>query len=306
MNTAHPEPCRRMRSISCTRMQSGYADSNGVKLYYEITGEGEPLMLLNGGPGYPHDYLQELEALALHARLIFYDQRGTGNSDAADVSTYTIDQNVEDLEALRRHLRLERFRVLGHSWGGILAQAYILKYPEHVTKLILADTFSSAADTNATLERMLRACPEDARAVIEQYEREGLYAHGETYPPEYQAALAIAYEPVNMASPLPEYLQNSFAKLSYPVYKTMWGTESEFRITGTLKDFDVYARLVEIGVPTLVIVGASDMPTVGMAERTSRAIPDARLEVFEHSRHFPFLEEPEKFFRIVIDFLHQD
>jgi proline-specific peptidase len=295
-----------VRRICFANMQSGYVDSDGVKLYYEIIGEGEPLLLLNGGPGFPHDYLQELRALSPYARLIFYDQRGTGKSDKADVFTYTVERNVEDLENLRRTLNLERVQILGHSWGGMLAQAYILKYPEHVTKLILADTFSSSADIDATLSRMLTACPPEARTIIEKYERDGLYTYGDTYPTEYQLALAIAYEPVNMSPPLPEYLQNSFAKLAYDVYKTMWGSESEFRITGTLQGFDVYSRLVEIGVPTLVIVGASDMPTVEMAERTTRAIPDARLEVFEHSRHFPFLEEPEKFFRVVSDFLREE
>src|SRR5258707_5264950 len=106
-------------------MESGFINSNGVKLYYEIVGQGEPLLLLNGGPGMPHDYLQEMSARLPDVRLIFYDQRGTGNSDKADPSTYTIDTNVADLENLRRGLNLERVQMLGHSWGGMLAQAYV-------------------------------------------------------------------------------------------------------------------------------------------------------------------------------------
>lgn len=284
-------------------MASGYIHSNGVRIYFETMGQGEPMVLLNGGPGFPHDYLQELRALAPFAHLIFYDQRGTGNSDKADPSTYTVDANVEDLENLRRALHVERMIVLGHSWGGMLAQAYVLKYPERVSKLILADTFSGRADIDATLTRMLEAVPEETRTVIEKYEKAGLYANGDTYPPEYQAALDVAYEPVSMTPPLPEYLQNSFRRIAYDVYKTMWGSESEFRVTGTLREFDVVSRLAEIKVPTLVIVGANDMPTVAMAERTARAIPNARLEVFEHSRHYPFLEEPEKFLQVVKRFL---
>lgn len=287
-------------------MQNGHVNSDGVKLYYESIGEGEPLFLLNGGPGFPHDYLQELRALSSDARLIFYDQRGTGNSNKADTATYTIEHNVNDLENLRRALNIEKFQLFGHSWGGILAQAYILKYPERVTKLILADTFSSCADCNATLARMLNAVPLETRAVIETCEQEGIYANGDMYSAEYQAALDVAYEPVNMTPPLPEYLQNSFAKIAYDVYRAMWGDESEFRVTGTLSDFDYFPRLGEIRVPTLVIVGASDMPTIEMAERTARAIPNARLEIFQHSRHFPFLEESEKFFRVVREFLRHD
>lgn len=284
-------------------MHTGHIDSNGVKLYYVTIGQGEPLLLLNGGPGLPHDYLQELSALAPFAQLVFYDQRGTGLSSKADQSAYTIDANVEDLETLRRGLNLDSVRILGHSWGGMLAQAYILKYPDHVTKLILADTFSSIADTDTTLANMLAAVSPETRAVIAHYESVGLYGKGDSYPPEYQASLDIAYEPVQISITPPDYLQNSFAKIAYDVYKTMWGDESEFRVTGTLCEFDVFARLGEIRVPTLVIVGASDMPSIAMVQRTVDAIPNAQLEIFQRSRHYPFLEEPEKFLQVVSAFL---
>lgn len=286
-------------------MESGSISSGGVRIYYESVGQGAPLMILNGGPGLPHEYLQELKALAPYARLIFYDQRGTGKSDRADPATYTIEANVQDLENLRAALGLERTQVLGHSWGGMLAQAYVCRYPERVTKLILADTLSSIDDLNVTLERMLDAVPRETRETIERYERKGIYAYGGAYPPEYQAALDVAYEPVGMSIPPPEYLQHTFARLSYEVYKEMWGQESEFRVTGTLREFDARDCLGTIRAPTLVIVGASDMPTVAMAEQTARAIPNARLEVFEHSRHYPFLEEPEKFQRVVGAFLQE-
>ncbi|MBI3460644.1 proline iminopeptidase-family hydrolase [Candidatus Acetothermia bacterium] len=284
-------------------MQSGYIDSNGVKIYYEIEGQGKPLILLNGGPGFPHEYLQEMRALAPHAKLVFFDQRGTGKSDKTDPRNYTIDANVEDVENLRKALNLGKCRVLGHSWGGMLAQAYILKFPENVTQLILADTFSSLEDCNAALARMRAGVPPETRAIYEKYEREGLYKNRDHYPDEYKAALEVAYAPVFMSVPPPPYLQNAFAKVSYDVYRAMWGEETEFKMTGTLKEFNVESRLKEIRVPTLVIVGANDMPTIAMAEKTARLIPKARLEVFAQSRHFPFIEEKEKFMNIVREFL---
>lgn len=284
-------------------MQSGYITSQGLRLYYEIEGAGEPIILLNGGPGFPHYYLDDLRPLADAAQLIFLDQRGTGKSDKTDPSGYTIDAHVEDVEQLRRELGLERCGVFGHSWGGMLAQAYILKYPAHVTRLILADTFSSIADCNETLSRMRASVPQEVEAVYDKYEREGLYVGRDRYPDEYQAALDVAYEPVMLSVPPTPALQNMFANIAYDVYRAMWGEETDFKITGTLAQFDVEARLAEIRVPTLVIVGGSDMPTVAMAEKTARAIPNARLEVFEHSRHFPFLEEPDKFFRVMRAFL---
>src|SRR5262245_2602226 len=95
----------------------GFITSNGLKLYYEIEGEGDPLILLSGGPGFSHEYLQPLRALASDAQLIFFDQRGTGRSDKADPRDYTVEANVEDVEQLRRELQLDRCMVLGHSWG---------------------------------------------------------------------------------------------------------------------------------------------------------------------------------------------
>jgi len=285
------------------RKTHGFITSNGLKLYYEILGEGQPLILLNGGPGFSHACLQSLSALRPDAQLIFFDQRGTGRSDKADPRDYTVDANVKDVEQLRKQLQLETFMLFGHSWGGMLAQAYVLKYPEHVSRLVLADTFSSAADVNATLARMRAAVPEATRVVYDRYEQEGLYKDRDRYPDEYQAALDIAYEPVTLSVPAPEYLQDMFSKVAYDVYRVMWGEETEFKVTGTLAQFDAAPRLHEIRIPTLVIVGASDMPTIAMAQKTAGSIPGARLEVFEHSRHFPFIEEPEKFFRVMREFI---
>ncbi len=187
----------------------------------------------------------------------------------------------------------------------MLAQAYALKYQNNLSKLILADTFSSIEDLNSVLARMRAAVPESARAVYEKCEREGLYKGRDMYPLEYRKALKIAYDPVQFGIPPPDYLTDMFAKVAYDVYRRMWGEESEFRVTGTLAGFDVEPRLHEIRVPTLVIVGRCDMPTVAMAQKTARLIPGSRLEIFENSRHFPFIEEKEKFIEIVSNFIQE-
>ena len=281
----------------------GFISSSGLKLYYETEGEGQPLVLLGGGPSYSHKYLQPLHALASDARLIFYDQRGTGQSDKANPQDYTVEANVEDLEQLRRELDLDSCIVLGHSWGGMLAQAYVLKYPTHVSKLILADAFCSIADLNAALMRLRNAVPEETRAIYDRYEREGQYEDPDGYPEEYAAAVWIAWEPVWISIPPPEYLQDTSRESAADVYRAMWGEESAFKVTGTLAQFDVSGQLHEIRVPTLVIVSTNDMPTVAMAQKTAELIPNARLEVFEHSRHFPFIEEPDKFLSLIREFI---
>jgi proline iminopeptidase len=150
---------------------------------------------------------------------------------------------------------------------------------------------------------MRNAVPEATRAVYDRCEREGLYQNRDRYPDEYQAALDIAYEPVFISVPPPDYLQDMFGKLAYDVYRAMWGEESEFKITGTLAEFDVTGQLPEVRIPVLVLVGASDMPTVAMAQKTAQLIPHAQLEIFEHSRHFPFIEEPDKFLTLIREFI---
>jgi len=287
-------------------MTSGFITSSGLKLHYEIEGEGQPLVLLNGGPGLSHEYLQSSRVLASVAQLVFFDQRGTGQSDKANPKDYTVEANVEDVEQLRRQLQLDACILLGHSWGGMLAQAYVLKYAAHVSKLILANTFSSIADANATLRRMLDAVPSATRAIIDRYEQEGLYKDRDRYPAEYEAAAGVGYEPVFFSKPPPEYVRETLGKLAWDVYRAMWGEESDFKITGTLAAFDVAHQLHEIRVHTLVMVSRTDMPTVAMAQRTADLIPKARLEVFEHSRHFPFLDEPEKFFDVVRQFIQEE
>ncbi len=284
-------------------MESGFIRLGDVKLYYRREGQGPAMVLLTGGPGLSHEYLQSLRILADSWQLIFLDQRGTGQSDKADPEDYTIAKNVEDVERLRQSLQIEDWIVFGHSWGGILAQAYAIRHPQRVSKLILADTFSCAEDINSALERMRAAVPEETQAIYARYEQEGLYKNRDRYPDEYQAALDIAYEPVMISIPAPDYIQDVFGNLANDVYRAMWGEQSEFKLTGTLAGFDLRQELDQIQAPSLVVVGASDMPTVAMARETARRIPHARLEIFEHSRHFPFLEEPEKFFKLVREFL---
>jgi proline-specific peptidase len=187
----------------------------------------------------------------------------------------------------------------------MLAQASVLKYPQGVSKLILADTVSSIEDLNSALARMRAVVPESVRAIYERCEREGLYKGRETYPPEYQKALEVAYEPVLIGTPPPDYLTDMFAKVAYDVYRTMWGEESEFKVTGTLAEFNVEPRLGEIRAPTLVIVGGNDIMTVPMAQKTARLIRGSKVEIFEHSRHFPFIEEKERFIEVVRSFILQ-
>src|SRR5664279_5195964 len=121
------------------KSEEGFVDAHGVMIYYSIIGKGEPLLIVHGGPGASHDYfLPYLLPLARTNRLIFIDERGSGRSQKIEnVSDYTVENMVEDVEAVRKELNLGRISLLGHSYGGVLAQAYALKYQENLSHLIL-------------------------------------------------------------------------------------------------------------------------------------------------------------------------
>src|SRR5690349_1773760 len=160
--------------------QEGFVDGNGVMLYYLTFGRGEPLLILHGGPGASHDYfLPYLLPLARHHRLVFIDERGSGRSQPLEnLSGYTIENMVEDVETVRQALNLGKISLLGHSYGGALAQAYALKYQRNLDHLILASTWSSTSAMNQVFVRMKQNMSPDLRQRVDNLESAGLFGHG--------------------------------------------------------------------------------------------------------------------------------
>ena len=122
-----------------------YLNINGAKLWVVTVGEGDPIIFIAGGPGGTHVGLRSFDALAdNHHQLIYFDAFGRGKSDTAkNVTEYTLERDIDDIEALRKALKLDKITVLGHSYGGVVAQGYAIKYPGHLSHVILADTFHS-------------------------------------------------------------------------------------------------------------------------------------------------------------------
>ena len=126
-------------------IKEGFVDSHGALIYYMSVGRGAPLMIVHGGPGASHDYfLPYLLPLMRTNRLVFIDERGSGKSSKLDdPKQYTVANMVEDIEAVRQALNLGKISLLGHSFGGVLVQAYAFKYQQNLSHLILGSTFSS-------------------------------------------------------------------------------------------------------------------------------------------------------------------
>ncbi len=283
--------------------REGFVQVPGGRVWYRIAGADSPsvpLLVLHGGPGAGHDYLEPLAALARERPVVLYDQLGCGKSDIPhDHSLWRIERFAEEVEAVRRGLRLDRVHLLGQSWGGFLAIEYTLGRPTGVQSLVLASTSASMRQFTQEASRLVDELPQDARETIRRCEAEGA-----TASPEYQAACQVFYQRhLCRLDPWPEPLLRSVTNLEQsPVYAVMNGP-SEFTVTGNLRDWDRTARLGEIAAPTLITVGRFDELPIVCAQTLHAGISSSTLRLFENSSHMAHLEEPELFAQTLSDFL---
>jgi len=293
-------------------LQEGFVDAHGVLIYYQTLGQGSPLLIVHGGPGASHDYfLPYLLPLARHHKLVFIDERGSGKSEKLeDPSGYTVENMVEDTEAVRQGLRLGRISLLGHSYGGILAQAYALKYQANLTHLVLCSTFDSTSKMNQVFERQLAAMPPELRDRILKLEKSGLFGQGKDYeknryPNDYMtAAWGEGYFPyLYQRRPDPNYDPVANGIMSWDLYREMWGSHGEFVIDGNLKSVEYTDRLKTLKVPTLITAGDHDECAPSLAEEMHSLIAGSKLTIFPQSGHMTFVDQPALFIKTVTDFL---
>jgi len=293
-------------------IQQGYVDAHGIMIYYEIVGHGPPLMIVHGGPGASHDYfLPYLLPLARQNRLIFIDERGSGRSEKLDVpGGYTVENMVEDVEAVRSELGLGKVSLLGHSYGGVLAQAYALKYQQNLAHLILASTFASTSGVNAVFVQMKQKMPPDVRDHINKLEAQGLFGQGKPwernrYTVEYMnAAWGDGYFPyLYQRHPDPNYDPVAQGVTSWDLYREMWGSHGEFVIDGNLKSVEYVDKLSTIRVPTLIIAGDHDECDPSLSRQMNSKIAGSKLVILPESGHMTFVDQPIQFTQAVEEFL---
>ena len=229
-------------------LQDGFVDAHGVLIYYVEFGKGPPLVVLHGGPGADHTYfLPWLLPLARTHRLIFIDERGSGQSERLqDVSRTPSKAWSRTWRPFALRWAWARSILLGHSYGGVLAQAYALKYQQHLSHLILNSTFASTREMNAVLAREKAQMPPDKLARLNQLEQAGLYGKGALwehgrYPAEYETlAWGDGYFPfLYGARPDANYdPATGNAPTNWELYREMWGSDGEFIIDGNLKSVE--------------------------------------------------------------------
>jgi proline iminopeptidase len=298
--------------IAVYPQQEGFVDAHGVLIYYLSLGNGSPLVIVHGGPGAEHSYfLPYLLPLARTHRLIFIDERGSGRSQRLqDTSLYTVENMVEDVEDVRQALNLGKISLLGHSYGGVLAQAYALKYQRNLTHLILNSTFPSTRQMNEVLAREKAQMPADKLKRLNGLEAAGLFGKGEIwehgrYPAEYaNLAWGPGYFPfLYGARPDSTYDPATGAPTNWELYREMWGSHGEFIIDGNLKSVEYLDRLPTIHVPTLVMAGDHDECDPSLSREMHEKIAGSQLVILPNSGHMNFVDQPDLWEKSVESFL---
>jgi proline iminopeptidase len=267
-----------------------------VSLYVEVTGHGDPLLLMHGGPGLDHVSLTSFRRLADRHTVVLYDHRCNGRSTGAPVTSMTWENLTADADALRQELGFERWAVLGHSFGGHVALEYALRYPERVSRLVLLDTAGDARWSQENAAEVLagRGFSPKTVAIARRF------YDGRIAPKDFVRAAARL---------MPAYDHRfSILRLAREMLDGGWRmkTRPEALIFGgqMMRGWSVMDRLGEIGMPTLVIAGHDDFlfPPESQA-MLAAGIPNARLRIIERAGHSPQSERPTETLAAVADFL---
>jgi proline iminopeptidase len=302
--------------VAVSRLNSGYdfvpmSQSEGTiavpggTVWFKRVGGGPglPLLAVHGGPGLPHNYLLSLQRLADEREVIFWDQLGCGNSESpSNAGLWTVDRSVAEMDAVIGGLGLERFHLFGNSWGGMLAQQYVLDVASTAVSLTISNSIASIPQFAEMVARLKQDLDRATQSAIDRHE-----AAGTTSSPEYQDAIRTWNETyLCRVQPWPHDLQDAFVRMGTEVFETMFGP-SDFHIVGTISSWDVFDRLPEIVLPTLVVAGRYDECAHEHMWEMHRRIRNSRFELFESSSHMPFIEEPQRFDGVLRDFLrHHD
>lgn len=286
------------------RTNQGYIDVKDGKLFYKSVGYGTPIVIVHGGPGMDQTYLQpQLFEFATENQLIFYDQRGSGNSlqSVDDLANITMEQFISDIEKLRINLNLEKFILFGHSWGGLVSMHYALSHPENLHALIL---LSSSPANYKGMEAASNAFAEKSKNMIddisplfsyEEFEKQDIANIAEVYKKLFSLYFynSSDVESLNLVFDNVDSARSDF-KIREEMSKTVWMNPNTPDLLPKLKNFNI---------PTLIVHGNDDIIPVWTMKEIHSAIKNSQLIILEECGHFPYIEKPDKLKEVLNNFI---
>lgn len=270
----------------------------GTELFYESIGTGDPVVVL-GGTALGHSYLRPaMDRLADSFRVIYYDQRGSGNSPLGDAERLSFDNAIADLAALLDGLGLASAHLLGHSLGGDAVALFASRHPDRVETLVLADPgppFDPEDMEVLESEMMSRRTPADDKA-LDEIQASEAFQNGE--PAGVEAFIRSIYQPFFL-----DRANSDAAPYNFTANSAATALDQESVL---FEDFDreaAWSGLSNINSPTMVVYAELDPIPESFARGLAEAIPDAQFQFLPGTNHFAYMETPDRFFPPVMEFL---
>lgn len=276
--------------------ESGFLEENGNLLHYRIFGSGEPLLIINGGPGMSSEgFVPLAKELSINNKVILYDQRGTGSSKMAgiDASSMTMELLVEDIETLRKHLNIREWIILGHSFGGMLAYAYAAQYPEKVRAMIQSSSGGMDLSLLSGLDFSIALTPMERDSL--QFYREKIRSGDTTRATLLKRAEFLAPAYVYDRKNIP-VIAERLTQGNRTINSLVW---TDLRQT----QFDTKSKLKDFKKPVLILHGDNDVVSPQLSEQAHSLLPESSLVILPKTGHYGWLDAKEAYFTAIFKFL---
>ncbi|MBF0466264.1 MAG: proline iminopeptidase-family hydrolase [Nitrospirae bacterium] len=288
--------------------QEGYVNLTHGRVWYKICGintAGLPLIVVHGGPGFSHDYLEPLSALSDERPVIFYEQLGCGNSDkCSGTSRWNVDYFGSEFDKVCAALNLKSRHILAHSGAATFVVPSVLSTKcQGVASLVLASPLLSSKRLTEDIKSAVAMLPDDSKMILSTCGNHSESSVKTFTDEQFTEAMTVCYKEFYCRiDPWPDCLNRSLERLNQEIFNTMVGT-SIFDFTGNLKDYDITDKLKGLSIPVLVTFGAYEEKFSNTGTYYSSKIPGAKLVIFNNSSHMPHLEQKSEYINCVREFL---
>ena len=284
--------------IHSVAQTEGLVQNKNARIYYRVYGKGKPLLIINGGPGLNSDgFVGLAKDLSAGNQTIIYDQRGTGKSTVSpvDSSTITMQLMIEDMEVLRKHLGIDQWSILGHSFGGMLASYYASVYPEHVRFMILSSSGGIDLGLQSYVDHRINERLSKQENDSLKYWNDRIEGGDSSYFARYRRGMSMASAYVynkNNILIIAERLTQGNSLVNMLVWQDL--DKIKFNCAPKLKNFNK---------PVLIIQGKEDIIMLQTAEYAHKILKDSKIVIVDHSAHYGWLDNPQEYFKAVNLFL---